>query len=99
MPDIEDIHRMVEIIKDLGAKIVKNGNSYTVDPEGMNKTEVNPKLHQNYGLLLLAGPMVLKMEEVTFTEPGGCFLGRRPIDYFLEGFKAFGVEIEDLPEG
>lgn len=100
VPEIEDIHRMVEIIKDLGVKLEKNGSTYKIDPSSLNKTEVNPKLHNKLrSSVLLAGPMLLKMGEVSFSEPGGCVLGKRPIDYFLEGYKAFGVEIEDLPEG
>lgn len=100
VPEIEDIHRMVEIIKDLGAKITKDGSTYTINPSTINKTEVNPKLHNKLrSSILLAGPVLLKKGEVSFTEPGGCFLGKRPIDYFLDGYKAFGVEIEDLPEG
>jgi UDP-N-acetylglucosamine 1-carboxyvinyltransferase len=100
VPEIEDIHRIVEIIKDLGAKISKKGSEYTVDPSTINKTEVNPKLHQKLrSSILIAGPILLKKGEVTFSEPGGCVLGKRPIDYFLEGYKAFGVEIQDFADG
>jgi UDP-N-acetylglucosamine 1-carboxyvinyltransferase len=72
VPEIEDIHRIVEIIKDLGAKISKKGSEYTVDPSTINKTEVNPKLHQKLrSSILIAGPILLKKGEVTFSEPGG----------------------------
>jgi len=43
--------------------------------------------------------MLLQTGEVAFPHPGGCVIGQRPIDYFLDGFAAFGVEIENRADG
>jgi UDP-N-acetylglucosamine 1-carboxyvinyltransferase len=35
---------------------------------------------------------------VRFPHPGGCVLGKRPIDFFLAGFKKMGAQVEETDE-
>lgn len=100
VPHIEDVNRMVELMRDLGATVTVEGSTYTVDPSTVNRDELNPQLHQKLrSSILLAGPMLHRTGKIVFPEPGGCVLGKRPIDYFLAGYKAFGVRIEDRSDG
>ncbi len=100
VPQIEDVHRMVELIRDLGATVTTDGNVYTVDPSTINRDELHPQLHQRLrASILLAGPMLHRTGKIVFPEPGGCVLGKRPIDYFLAGYEAFGVRIENRSDG
>lgn len=100
VPNIEDINRLVEIIKDLGVSISGEGGTYTVDPGPLNKSALHPQLHQKIrASIMLAGPILHRLGEVDFPMPGGCVLGKRPIDFFLDGFEAFGVEIENRDDG
>ncbi len=45
--------------------------------------------------IVLTGPTLARYGTVTFPFPGGCVLGERPIDLFLEGFKALGANVEE----
>jgi UDP-N-acetylglucosamine 1-carboxyvinyltransferase len=38
--------------------------------------------------------MLARFGKVKMYHPGGCFIGRRPIDIFLDGFRAFGADIK-----
>jgi UDP-N-acetylglucosamine 1-carboxyvinyltransferase len=99
VPQIEDIHRMVEIMRDLGVGIEQQGSSYTINPT-ITKTQLHPQLHQKLrASILLIGPMLLEKGTIDFPQPGGCVLGKRPIDFFLEGFKAFGVRVDNRDDG
>ncbi|MTH97658.1 UDP-N-acetylglucosamine 1-carboxyvinyltransferase [Roseibium sp. RKSG952] len=40
------------------------------------------------------GPMVARMHEARVSLPGGCAIGTRPVDFFIEGLTALGAEIE-----
>ncbi|GLK79716.1 UDP-N-acetylglucosamine 1-carboxyvinyltransferase [Methylopila turkensis] len=40
------------------------------------------------------GPLLARMGEATVSLPGGCAIGTRPVDFFLTGLKALGVELE-----
>lgn len=100
VPNIEDVHRMIEIMKALGATVIENGSVFTVDPSTIHTSTVEAHLHQKLrASILLAGPMLHKMGEMNFPEPGGCVLGKRPIDYFLEGYQSFGVEVTNNKQG
>jgi UDP-N-acetylglucosamine 1-carboxyvinyltransferase len=100
VPQIEDIHRLVEIIKDLGVSISLDGSTYRVNADTLNKSALHPQLHQKLrASIMLSGPILHKMGEVDFPMPGGCVLGKRPIDFFLDGFEAFGVQVENRDDG
>ncbi|PKL72728.1 UDP-N-acetylglucosamine 1-carboxyvinyltransferase [Candidatus Kuenenbacteria bacterium HGW-Kuenenbacteria-1] len=101
VPDIEDIKQMLEIIKDLGAKVKKiNDYKYKISTKNINKIELSsslaPKLRAS---IVLIGPMLARFGEAKLPYPGGCIIGMRPIDIFIDGFKALGVEIEENKNG
>lgn len=100
VPEIEDITRLVEIIQDLGVKLQSDAGVYQfLDPKIL-KTDISPELHQKTrSSMLLTVPILLQHKETTFAYPGGCVIGNRPIDFFLSGFKQFGIEIEDRKDG
>ena len=40
------------------------------------------------------GPLLARMGEARVSLPGGCAIGTRPVDFFLEGLKALGATID-----
>ncbi|MEW6407199.1 MAG: UDP-N-acetylglucosamine 1-carboxyvinyltransferase [Patescibacteria group bacterium] len=96
VPDITDIWIMIELLKDLGVKIEKiNKNEYKIQAKNICKNELDPKLvHKLRSSVVLLGPLLSRCGEVKFPHPGGCVIGRRPIDIFLDNFKNAGAEIE-----
>lgn len=40
------------------------------------------------------GPLLARMGEARVSLPGGCAIGTRPVDLFIEGLKALGADIE-----
>lgn len=97
VPDIADIHVMVDLLKDLGANVEKkNTHEYIINTKNIKKIEINPDLAARLrSSIMLVTPMLSRFGEVKFPYPGGCVIGKRPIDIFLEGFKAFGAEIKE----
>src|SRR3989338_3621190 len=59
------------------------------------KKEIAERLRAS---IVLTGPTLARYGTVTFPFPGGCVLGERPIDLFLEGFKKFGAKVEEKDE-
>ncbi len=43
--------------------------------------------------------MLARFGEVTLPYPGGCVIGMRPIDIFIDGFKTLGVEVKENKNG
>jgi UDP-N-acetylglucosamine 1-carboxyvinyltransferase len=40
------------------------------------------------------GPLVARMGQARVSLPGGCAIGTRPVDFFIDGLKALGAEID-----
>ncbi|WP_310620942.1 UDP-N-acetylglucosamine 1-carboxyvinyltransferase [Flexibacterium corallicola] len=40
------------------------------------------------------GPLLARMHEARVSLPGGCAIGTRPVDFFVQGLKALGAEID-----
>jgi len=97
VPEIEDIQRLIELMEDLGVKITRQAKGqYLIAPDNITKTQLRPDLvHWLRSSIMLAGPMLARFGEVTLTHPGGCVIGQRPIDLFLEGFKKMGAQMEE----
>jgi UDP-N-acetylglucosamine 1-carboxyvinyltransferase len=97
LPNIEDVDKSLELIVELGAKIERGKNFVEIDTTEINQTEFPNKLADKFRTsVMFVGPILVRLGEVKFPHPGGCVIGAggRPIDLFLEGFKAFGAEIE-----
>ncbi len=100
VPQIEDIDRLMDIIEDLGVVVERTINSVKFLDPTIKKNEIAPHLHQRTrSSILLAVPILLQHKKVNFSYPGGCVIGNRPIDFFIEGYKKFGIKVTDLDNG
>lgn len=96
IPLVEDIYRMTELVKDLGAEILFKNRSLSVNASKINRTSFNEEIAKKIrASIVLTGPLLSRYKKITFPYPGGCIIGKRPIDLFLEGFKAMGAEISE----
>ncbi len=95
VPDIEDISRMSELLRVLGKDVVKkSAHTYHVDGNGPYEHVITPELSKKMrASIVLTGPLLARTKEVKFPHPGGCIIGERPIDLFIEGFKAMGAVV------
>ncbi|MBR6570082.1 MAG: UDP-N-acetylglucosamine 1-carboxyvinyltransferase [Clostridia bacterium] len=98
LPDISDVHALVDILRDLGAKVEYVPNAFmTVDPRPADGWQVSylnsQRLRASYYLL---GALLGRRNEAEVYLPGGCAIGARPIDQHLKGFAALGAEVEQL---
>jgi UDP-N-acetylglucosamine 1-carboxyvinyltransferase len=77
-------------ISDSYATINASGIKHTILPEDDTK-----KLRASF---FVTGALLAKFGEVTVSEPGGCVIGSRPIDFHLRGFETLGAKIERVNE-
>ena len=96
LPDIEDVKVTLEILKCLGAKIKKDSNKVIIDTKHLNKTIIPDDLMRKLrSSVIIAGAIIARFKEVSFSYPGGCDIGARPIDLHLENFKKIGIKINE----
>ncbi|MBR3003238.1 MAG: UDP-N-acetylglucosamine 1-carboxyvinyltransferase [Clostridia bacterium] len=94
VPNIHDTQMMFEILKELGGKVEKKNNKIIIDTSKINKYEISENLmRQMRSSVILAGSLIGKYHKATFSYPGGCDIGTRPIDLHLKGFEKLGINI------
>jgi UDP-N-acetylglucosamine 1-carboxyvinyltransferase len=94
VPEVEDVKRISEIIEKGGGKVKHLAPGEYKVWESIKDPLLNPELAVRIrASIVLTGPMLAKLKRVRFPHPGGCVIGKRPIDVFLDGFKALGAKI------
>ncbi|HOZ53071.1 MAG TPA: UDP-N-acetylglucosamine 1-carboxyvinyltransferase [bacterium] len=97
LPQIEDIGKSLQLISELGFSVKKEGSNYVIEAKKPKTTDLPAKLADKFRTsVMFVGPLLARFKEVRFPHPGGCVIGAggRPIDLFLDGFKALGAEIK-----
>ncbi len=101
IPLIEDILKMIEIIKELGAEVFWLGDrkikivARNIDLKKLNEGLVK-KLR---GSVLIAGSLLARFGEIKIPQPGGCLIGARSISTHLDLFSQLGVKIDFQDDG
>ena len=94
VPNIHDTQMMFEILRELGGKVEKKNNKIIIDTSKVNKYKISENLmRQMRSSVILAGSLIGKYHKATFSYPGGCDIGARPIDIHLKGFEKLGINI------
>ena len=62
---------------------------------GYNQSNADDLMRQMRSSVVLAGAILGRFKKATFSYPGGCDIGSRPIDLHLKGLRKLGIEIEE----
>ena len=96
VPDIADIATMEHILHYIGAETNFDGKIFKIRAKKLQNTEIRHELVSKLrGSSLLLGPLLARNGEVKLAFPGGCVLGKRPIDAHLHALESLGAEVVD----
>ena len=96
VPDIADVRTMEEILQELGYSVRLDGGRVQIAAGSRTKEEIPESLCRKMrSSVLLLGPLLATGGRAQMTQPGGCSIGKRPIDYHLGGFRALGAEVTE----
>jgi len=97
VPDIEDVARTLEILQDLGVGVTKEGDkAYKLLTNNIKSSVISPEISKKLrASIVIAGPLLARFGEVSFPHPGGCVIGKRPIDLFLDNFALMGATVTE----
>jgi len=94
VPEISDVEALAILLRELNCDVSIKGDSIRLDPSQMEDiplvSDAVNKLRASYYFM---GALLGKYKRVKIKMPGGCYLGPRPIDLHLKGFKALGAII------
>lgn len=98
VPYVEDVLRLLEILEDIGCTVNRGADHVvSITPpqqsDGELSFELAPKIRAS---VVLLGPMLARYGAVHLPHPGGDKIGRRPINFFVQGLAAMGAAVEEF---
>lgn len=94
VPKVRDVFVMLNILEYLGAKWAFDKETLKIDTSTISKTEVPYELaHQMRASILFLGALAGGLGEGRVPLPGGCAIGKRPVDFHLKGLSLLGAEV------
>lgn len=96
VPDIQDVHSLLEILAEFNVKTEFKNNTLMIDPTDMVSIPMpTGKIQSLRASYYFMGATLSKFGEGVIGLPGGCFLGPRPIDQHIKAFRSLGATVED----
>jgi UDP-N-acetylglucosamine 1-carboxyvinyltransferase len=95
VPNIGDIHTMVEMLQAIGiAAEYQPDGTLTIDATDLRAHEAPYELVKRMrASFSVLGPMLARIGAARVALPGGCAIGARPVDYHVKGLVALGARI------
>ncbi|MBO0452094.1 UDP-N-acetylglucosamine 1-carboxyvinyltransferase [Candidatus Enterococcus murrayae] len=96
VPDIQDVHSLIEILEIMGAEVSFEDNRMVIDPSKVVSIPMpSGKINSLRASYYFMGALLGKFGEAVVGLPGGCFLGPRPIDLHIKGFESLGADVSN----
>lgn len=95
VPHLNDVTTMMELLGQLGAKLVVDEKmNVLVDANQVNEFVAPYELVKTMrASILVLGPLLARFGQADVSLPGGCAIGTRPVDLHLKALKAMGADI------
>ena len=94
LPDIDDVHVLIDMLRWLGAGVEFQDGVMQIDPTTVDKYQPPYDLSSRMRASYYLAPVLLGLfgcAEVPM--PGGCDIGARPIDQTIKGMTALGADV------
>ena len=95
VPDLSDIRKMKHILKSIGVKINNDSEKMIINAENLYLGNINHDLvNELRASFFCIGPLLSRSGEASLALPGGCNIGKRPIEEHIKGLQELGATIE-----
>jgi UDP-N-acetylglucosamine 1-carboxyvinyltransferase len=92
--NMADIESMSDLLVGLGATVEKGKDKFSIDSSKLSSTDLDPDISRSMRSSIVAtGPILARYGKVSFPSPGGCVIGERPVDLFIDNYKKMGASI------
>ena len=98
-PRIADVFCMEEILGTLGVDTRWQEHDLYLDCTKVQKTEISAFYTEKMrSSVILLGVLLGRVGRVSMGYPGGCVIGKRPVDLHLYALRKFGAKVEECTE-
>ena len=92
IPMYLDVIEMAAILEKLGKKVAFQNGNLIVSGEISSTSVIMAETKTLRSSVFIMGSILAKYRKAIFTYPGGCDIGKRPIDIHLAGLRKLGVK-------
>jgi len=99
VPRIEEVHRIIEVLESIGARVEWNESTVTITPPtayALGKID-HEAARKTRSIIMFIGPLIHYFDSFLLPQSGGCKLGSRTVRPHFYGLEHFGVHIEATP--
>ncbi len=95
LPLIDDVFRMIDILKSIGVKIEYfSERKIKLQADNLSPDSIDyDSICKLRSSILLLGPLLARVEKFKMSHPGGCLIGARPVATHFEGLATLGAQI------
>ncbi len=97
-PMIRDVCQTLDILRELGCQVElsEKTRTVTINSRHLKKIEIGSEaVRKMRSSILFLGALLGRSKKVVLAYPGGCAIGKRPIDLHLSAFEKMGVKIRE----
>ncbi len=95
VPSLIDILTMAQVLEGLGIKVRRKNRTLEIDTTHLSYYEAPYKpVKLLRASILILGPLLARRGHARVCLPGGCNIGRRPVDLHIKGLRQLGAKIE-----
>lgn len=99
-PGITDVGYTLEILRSLGCSVTVEKDALILDAAGLDRNRVPESLGEKMrSSVILLGSLLGRFGEACLPYPGGCTIGKRPIDLHLKMLSEMGVTFTEEERG
>ena len=99
-PDLSDVSATLEILRLLGCRVKREGNTVRVDASTLECSRIPEQLMGELrSSVVFLGALLARCGRAELAYPGGCELGPRPIDLHLMALRTLGADIQEARGG
>ncbi|MDO4356674.1 MAG: UDP-N-acetylglucosamine 1-carboxyvinyltransferase [Clostridia bacterium] len=96
VPEMGDIDNMSRILEALGCRVERRGRELYIDARAAREGSLNGELSRRLrSSIFMLGPLLGRFRRAEAAYPGGCAIGKRPIDMHLSGLAALGARVSE----
>lgn len=104
LPDILDVNNLIDLLAKIGVQVTRleKGTvkfcAANLDRDYLNSPDFLKRCNKLRGSVMLIGPLLARLGEVTYAKPGGDKIGRRRLDTHFQGMYNLGARFEYRPD-
>lgn len=93
-PHIADVHCMIRLLRSIGCIVEWTDGRVVIDARRITSESLPEEyVTRMRSSVILMGAVLGRKRRVTISYPGGCVIGKRPIDMHLTAFSHMGVQL------